>query len=282
MFYYIPTATFYCTGYTACWSNTQNYFWMQHKMNNKRPNMNTFLNTLPKNIQHGNYCITCTTNMVQACIFTICVAVQTLSGIVYLSHHSNGDILKQKIIIHLTQRNYQYCATVITKCYFRTHKTFFCIIIIIIIIIITTLHVCKFSIMIISSYLLSKYTNSLTKTPTKWPAYLYQPRNSAATKTCAFFNGHWTATRKHSITTWLARDSTYAPKYLCLPSMGCYTQPPSRTGYSNVHPSHYWRCCRFPGSRKCFIGRCRRSVSCKQTATWTGVPSQKHSATCLY
>ena len=132
IFYYIPTATFYCTGYTACWSNTQNYFWMQHKMNNKRPDMNTFLNTLPKNIQHGNYCITCTTNMVQAkyyymihlqltrqfyehcntsvmnksyllfripwkregCIFTIYVTVLTPSGIAYLPRHSNGNILK--------------------------------------------------------------------------------------------------------------------------------------------------------------------------------------------
>ena len=28
--------------------------------------------------------------------------------------------------------------------------------------------------MITSYYLLSKYTNSLTKTSTKWPAYLYQ------------------------------------------------------------------------------------------------------------
>jgi hypothetical protein len=107
---------------------------------NNRSDMNTFLNTLPKNRQHGNYCITCTTNMVQAkyyymthlqvkrqfyehyntsvmnksylpfripwkpeeCIFTICVALQTPSGMAYLPCQSNGNILKEKIIIHLT------------------------------------------------------------------------------------------------------------------------------------------------------------------------------------
>jgi hypothetical protein len=107
---------------------------MQHKTNNKRSDINTFLRTLPKNTQHENYCIMCTTNMVQAkyyymihlqltrqfyghcntsimnksylpfripwkleeCIFKICVAVQPPYGIAYLPHHSNGDILKQK------------------------------------------------------------------------------------------------------------------------------------------------------------------------------------------
>jgi hypothetical protein len=100
--------------------------------NNKRSDMNTFLKKLPTNTQHGNYCITCTTNMVQAkyyymihlqltrqfyehcntsvmnksyllcripwkcegCIFTICVTVLTPSGIAYLPRHSNGNILK--------------------------------------------------------------------------------------------------------------------------------------------------------------------------------------------
>lgn len=61
-------------------------------------------------------------------------------------------------------------------------------------------------------------------------------------------------TRKHSIITWVPRDSTSAPKCLCLPSMGWYTQPPSRNGYSNVHPRHFRRCCMFQGCRKSFIG----------------------------
>ena len=34
---------------------------------------------------------------------------------------------KKKIIIHLTERNNQYCATVITTCYLYTHQTFYCI-----------------------------------------------------------------------------------------------------------------------------------------------------------
>jgi hypothetical protein len=58
---YIPTTTFCCAGYTACWSNAE------HKKNDKRFGVNILLvNTLPKNTQHGNYCITCTTNTVQA------------------------------------------------------------------------------------------------------------------------------------------------------------------------------------------------------------------------
>jgi hypothetical protein len=38
----IITATFCCIGYTTCWSNTQNYFWMQHKADDERSDMNTF------------------------------------------------------------------------------------------------------------------------------------------------------------------------------------------------------------------------------------------------
>ena len=124
---YIPSTTFCCSGYTACWYN------IQHKTGDKIYDMNTFLKTLPKNTQHGNYYITCTTNMVQAkyyyiihlqlkiplyehwstyilnksylpfkiprkpeeWILRIRVSVETPAG-TCLASHSKGDILKQK------------------------------------------------------------------------------------------------------------------------------------------------------------------------------------------
>jgi hypothetical protein len=54
------STTFCCTGYTTCSSN------IEHTTDDKRFDGNTFFKTLPKNIQHENYCITCTTNMVEA------------------------------------------------------------------------------------------------------------------------------------------------------------------------------------------------------------------------
>jgi hypothetical protein len=87
----------------------------------------------------------------QEWILTIRVSVQTAAGATCLASHSKGDILDQKIITHLTERNTLYRATVVTK-YVHTHHVS-CII---------TFHFCTFSIMIISSYFLSKYTNNLT------------------------------------------------------------------------------------------------------------------------
>ena len=84
-----------------------------------------------------------------------CVPVAAPSCATCLASHSNGDILEQKIIIHLTARNTQPCARVITKCYLHTYHSY-CVI---------TLHFCTFQIMITSSYLLSKYTQNLTKNP---------------------------------------------------------------------------------------------------------------------
>jgi hypothetical protein len=105
------------------------------------------------------------------CILAICVPVAAPSCATCLASHSNGDILEQKIIIHLTSRNTQPCATVITKCYLHTYHSY-CII---------TLHFCTFPIMITSSYLLSKYTQNLTKTrafrtATAYHQHLAQPR----------------------------------------------------------------------------------------------------------
>jgi hypothetical protein len=90
----------------------------------------------------------------EECILAICVPVAAPSCATCLASHSNGNILEQKIIIHLTARNTQPCTTVITKRYLHTYHSY-CII---------TLHFCTFPIMITSSYLLSKHTQNLTKT----------------------------------------------------------------------------------------------------------------------
>ena len=80
----------------------------------------------------------------------------------------------KKIITHLTERNTLYRATVITK-YLHTHHVS-CII---------TFHFCTFSIMIMSSYFLSKYTNNLTIKD------ILNSRNTFLRfSTLALFNGH--------------------------------------------------------------------------------------------
>ena len=77
---------------------------------------------------------------------------------------------------------------------------------------------------------------------TKWLTYLYDAS---------------TANRHHQDFPLLQRSfNCYmrGPKCLCLPSMGYYSQPPWRTGCSNVHSRHSWRCCMFPGPGKISLG----------------------------
>jgi hypothetical protein len=131
-----------------------------------------------------------------------------------LASHSNGDILEQKIIIHLTARNTQPCVTVITKCYLHTYHSY-CII---------TLHFCTFPIMITSSYLLSKYISRILQQPMTFKPHL--PTNKASPNV-AFV-------RRIASFKLLPSHCTCEPMCLCLPSVGFETQPPSRTSYRLV------------------------------------------------
>jgi hypothetical protein len=103
----------------------------------------------------------------EECILAICV-VAAPSCATCLASHSNSDILEQKIIIHLTARNTQLCATVITKCYLHTYHSY-CII---------TLHFCTFPI-VITSYLniptILQKTHDF-RTATAYHQRLAQPR----------------------------------------------------------------------------------------------------------